>query len=54
MEPEGDELITCEPTETELTLYYLASVVDSLLEQLAWLKTIIDQEIGRILDEEKE
>ena len=41
-----------EPTETELTLYYLSSMLDTLISQLMWMREIVEQELDRIADEE--
>ena len=42
-----DEYITFEPTEEELTLYYLSDMLDTLIEQMMWLREVVEQEIKR-------
>ena len=49
-----DELATYEPTEEELALVYMSSMADTLLEQIRWLKEVIEAELDREVDDRRE
>ena len=34
-------------TEEELTLYFLSDMLDTLIEQMMWLREMVEQEIER-------
>ena len=48
---DSDELATYEPTEEDLALYYISYMVDTLLEQIQWLKAVIEEELDREAEE---
>ena len=48
-----DEIQAYEPEERELTLCYLLTVVDSILEQVRWLKVVIEEELERSAEDER-
>jgi hypothetical protein len=48
---DSDEFETYKTTEDELTLYYISCMVETLLEQLLWLKVVVEEALKR--EEEK-
>lgn len=51
---ENDELPTFDPSDTELFLYTVSCMIDTMLEQLLWLKVVVDEELDRAADEDED